>query len=83
MGWSISVAEPDIRRIFRKLKKQYKLTHPESPHPTVLLQYEGDDIDVEIKRWILLLFPESVYVNFIPDTVFPSPQPVIEVKREP
>lgn len=68
MGWSIDAVEPQIAAVFRRLKRRHKTTHPESPYPTVMIQHEGDAIDTERMHEILDLFPDSVYVNFTPNT---------------
>ena len=66
MGWSVEAAEPQIAAMFRKLKMRYRITHPESPHPTVNIMFDGDELDIEVMQKMQDLFPDSVYVKFIP-----------------
>jgi hypothetical protein len=75
MGWSVDTQQLVIERVFRKQKMKCKITHPEAPYPTVLIQYSGEKIRVDVMQSIVELFPEFVYVHFIPETVFPEDKP--------
>lgn len=75
MGWTVDTKQLQIERIFRKLKRKCKVTHPESPHALVLIQYEGKQVAVDVMQSVVDLFPEFVYIHFIPETVFPEDKP--------
>jgi hypothetical protein len=72
MGWSVDTQQLKIERIFRKVKRKCKVTHPESPDPTILIQYEGKRVGVDVMQSVVELFPDFVYVHFVPDTIFPE-----------
>jgi len=71
MGWSELTAAPELDRIFRKLKLKYAMRRVLQPgtNPVVQIQHEGK-LPIPIINDILALFPESVYIEFLPDTVF-------------
>ena len=70
MGWSVDDKQVAVQLIFKKRGRKVKLTHPESPYPTVLVQYEGDPVPMSTLSSIISLFPEFVYVHFVPNTPF-------------
>ena len=72
MGWSIETRLHSLNYIFKREGRKYKVTHPESPHPTVLIQYEGRQLGWKTMSEIEQLFPEFVYINFIAGIIFPD-----------
>ena len=70
MGWSIDLAREDIDTLFSNMGKQYRLTHVGAETPMVMIQYEGE-MDTKVKRTIVNLFPEFVYIEFVPNSTFP------------
>ena len=77
MGWSIDIVRDELDRLFGNMKIRYKITHPGSEAPMVMIQYEGE-IPIKIKNIIVNLFPESVYINFVPNSTFPTGQTIAE-----
>jgi len=75
MGWSIDVVKKELDEIFRKgvfphyKEIRYDVTHPEAYSPRVYVRYEGE-ITASAKRKVVELFPESVYVDFFPNSHF-------------
>ena len=69
MGWSIDLYRPFVKSFFKVEDKKYRLTHPESVTPTVVLRYQGKLPLIAMKR-IAEVFPDFVYVTFVPDTPF-------------
>ena len=69
MGWSIDLYRPMVDSIFKVAGKKYMLSHPESVTPTVILKFEGK-LPMKALRELAKLFPDFVYVTFVPDTVF-------------
>lgn len=68
MGWSLDTARKELRDIFKKESRGFKLTHPMGPYPTVDISYSINskkDISDSSKEMIINLFPTDVYVNFI------------------
>lgn len=70
MGWSELTAAPDIDRIFKKQKLKYTVRRVLQVHsPIIQILHEGK-LPIPIINQILELFPEFVYVEFVPDTPF-------------
>lgn len=71
MGWSIDIVKRDLDSIFAGLEKQYRIQHAEATQPTVMISHEGE-IPLNVAKNIVGMFPEFVYVNFVPNTTFPT-----------
>ncbi len=73
MGWSELTAAPELDRIFRKLKLKYKMHRILQPgtNPVIQIMHEKK-LRISIINEILGLFPEVVYIEFVPETVFPD-----------
>lgn len=69
MGWSELTARPDVDRIFKRLKLKYRLRRVLQPDPVIQILHEGT-IGISSIKSILSLFPDFVYVEFVPDTTF-------------
>jgi len=69
MGWSIDLYRDDVATIFGALEKQFSLSHPDTGGNNARLQYEGE-IPLATKKVIASMFPDFVYVEFVPNTVF-------------
>ncbi|KKN60906.1 hypothetical protein LCGC14_0527050 [marine sediment metagenome] len=77
MGWSIDLIRPGLDTIFGNLKKQYTVQHVEATNPTVMVKHEGE-ITLSIMKRIVGMFPEFVYMNFVPNSTFPTGQSIAE-----
>ena len=69
MGWTIQIHKKILDEIFTEQKKVYSVTYVSSLHPTVIVAHEGT-IHASTMRKIVELFPEFVYVDFQPNTLF-------------
>lgn len=69
MAWSIQIFQRELDSIFKEQKKTYNAQHVDSAQPKIIIEYEGE-IPVVVKKLILELFPDFVYVDFHPGTVF-------------
>ena len=69
MGWSIQVHKKEFENIFLRKKGEWSVQYIESSSPKVVVEYEGE-IPVSLKKEILTLFPDFVYVDFHPNTLF-------------
>ena len=78
MGWSIDLVRKDLDTIFKNLEKQYDITHPGGAGQVVLLRFEGDMPPHGVIRSIAGLFPEFVYVDFLPNQTFPVGSSIAE-----
>jgi len=76
MGWSIDTQQLAIERIFKKQKRKCKITHPEAAQPEVIIQYSGESLRLDVLNSIVELFPEFVYIHFVPETIFPENKPI-------
>jgi hypothetical protein len=74
MGWSIQIYKKELDKIFQSQGKKYSCHLIDSAHPKVIVEYEGT-IYVVTKKLILALFPDFVYVDFHPDTLFAEGTP--------
>lgn len=76
MGWGIEVVRPGLRKIFREAKRKYRITHPQQAHEGVVIEYTAkdaeDDIDNRFKQRIAELFPDFVYIDFVPVPLAPE-----------
>ena len=75
MGWSIDTQQLAIERIFKKQKRKCKITHPEAAQPEVIIQYSGESLRLDVLNSIVQLFPEFVYIHFVPETISPEDKP--------
>lgn len=71
MGWSELTAAPELDRIFKKLKLKYTMRRVLQPgtNPVVQIMHEKR-LSISIINEILAFFPEAIYIEFVPDTVF-------------
>ncbi len=69
MGWSDYTARPAVEKIFKRAGKKCRLSWVSATYPQVRIQYEGR-ITFTVANEILALFPDFVYVEFVPDTKF-------------
>lgn len=70
MGWSEATAIPELSRIFKHLKLKYTMRRVQQASGTiVMIEHEGE-IDIPSVRKILGLFPDFVYVEFVPNSNF-------------
>ena len=69
MGWTTSTARPEIDRIFAELGSRYTMQRVDAPYHMVRIQYEKK-LPIRYVIQILELFPDHVYVEFVPDTIF-------------
>lgn len=76
MGWSIDTIRPGLDATFASLDRKYTVQHVEATQPTVMIQYEGEEIPSSVMKTICAFFPDFVYVNFVPDTTFPIGQSI-------
>lgn len=77
MGWSIDIHKPDLDAIFTGLEKQYTIQNISGETPAIRILYEGE-IPHGVMKHIVGLFPEFVYVNFVPNSTFPIGQSIAE-----
>lgn len=77
MGWSIDIHKPNLDKIFESLGKQYTIQHVEATQPEVMIRHEGE-ILLAIMKSIVALFPDFVYVYFVPNSTFPTGQSITE-----
>lgn len=78
MGWSIDLVRRDLDKIFSNLKRQYDITHPGGAGQSVLLRFEGDIPPHDVIKSITFLFPDFVYVDFLPNQNFPLGQSIAQ-----
>lgn len=71
MAWSEFTAKPELDRIFKKLKFKYAMRRVLQPgtNPVVQIHHE-QELDIPTIKEILDLFPDFVYVEFVPNTSF-------------
>ena len=70
MGWTELTARPDVNRIFKKLKLKYLLRRILEPSGyTIQIMHEGELSILTVKE-IIVLFPDFIYIEFIPNTPF-------------
>ena len=66
MGWCIDIVRPELNKIFKEAGRKYRITHPQSSHQGVVIEYLGDDdIRNSSKKRISELFPDFVYIDFV------------------
>lgn len=71
MGFSEYTVRPEVDYIFKTASKKYRLLWVSAPYPQVKFQFEGRLRIAEAKA-LVDLFPDSVYVEFEPNIVFPE-----------
>ena len=76
MGWSVDLVRPDLDTIFTGMERQYDITHPETSSPTMMIRFEGNLPPIGVLQSITKLFPEFVYLHFMPNQVFPVGQSI-------
>ncbi len=77
MGWSIDTVRTELDATFKGLGARYKIQHVESTQASVMIQHEGI-VPPTVIKFIVSLFPEFVYVNFVPEASFPEFQETVE-----
>jgi len=77
MGWCVDLYRPKLDTIFAGLEKQYSIQHVEATNPTIKIAHEGE-IPLGTMKAIVDMFPEFVYVNFVPSSTFPLGQSIAE-----
>ena len=70
MGWSEATAIPEVSRIFKKLKLKYTMRRVHQASGTVVMIEHQEEIDIPTVRKILGLFPDFVYIEFVPNSNF-------------
>lgn len=78
MGWSVDLVRPDLDALFKGMEREYDITHPETSSPTIMIRHQGDILPIGVVRIIAKLFPEFVYLHFIPNSVFPVGESMAE-----
>ena len=78
MGWSIDLVRKDLDSIFANMGREYDITHPGSSTPTIMIRHEGDIPPAGVVKAIIALFPEFVYVDFVPSSHFPLGSSIVE-----
>ncbi len=78
MGWSIDLIRKELDSIFTNMEREYDITHPGSSTPTILIRFEGDMPPVGVVKAITALFPEFVYIDFVPNSTFPLGSSIVE-----
>jgi len=78
MGWSIDLVRKELDSIFTNMERQYDITHPSSSTPIILIRHEGDIPPAGVVKSIVALFPEFVYVDFMPNSTFPLGSSIVE-----
>ncbi|KKN26608.1 hypothetical protein LCGC14_0873010 [marine sediment metagenome] len=70
MAWSELTARPEVNKIFRKLKLKYTLRRIlEASGYTIQILHESE-LSIPTVVEILALFPDFIYVEFVPNTPF-------------
>ena len=69
MGWSIDLYRNDIGAIFEALGRKWAIQHPDTGGDMVRIRYEGE-IAPATKKVIAEMFPDFVYVEFVPNSKF-------------
>jgi hypothetical protein len=65
MGWSIETIRVSLLEVFGERK--FRVVHPQSIYPTMDIMYSAENkLSNRTTKYIVALFPESVYVNFVP-----------------
>jgi len=77
MGWSIDLYKPDLDAIFAGLEKKYTVQYVDANIATVRIMHEGEMPRTTMKL-ILGMFPEFVYINFVPNSTFPVGSSIME-----
>ena len=69
MGWTVATTRPEIDKIFKHLNSKYTMQRVDAPYHMVRIQSEKK-IPIRFMRQIIELFPDSVYIEFVPNTIF-------------
>ena len=64
MGWTIETIRPELDTLFKVMKMKYTIDHPDAMSPRVHITYDGD-LPIKTMEYIVKLFPDFVYVNFM------------------
>jgi len=78
MGWSIDLVRNKLDDIFANMERKYQVTHPGGSTSTIMIQHEGDIPPPGVVKSIVALFPEFVYVDFVPNSTFPIGSSIVE-----
>jgi len=69
MGWSIDIVRVNLTKIFKEAGRKYRITHPQSAHAGVVVEYSGsndsDNLPLRFKTRIAELFPDFVYIDYV------------------
>ncbi len=71
MGWSIDLYREELDSVFGNMGKKYQIKMVGAEIPWVMIQFEGDMPPTNVMKTIVAPFPESVYVEFVPNSTFP------------
>jgi len=76
MGWSELAFAPEIDAVFKEAELKYKMRRVLQPgtNPVIQIMHEKE-LDVPQMRTIIDLFPDFVYVEFVPNSVFQETNP--------
>ena len=75
MGWSELTARPDVDRVFKRLKLKYTMRRVLQPNAVVVQILHEGELDIPSIKRIIDLFPEFVYVEFVPNTTYQEQSP--------
>lgn len=78
MGWSIDLVRSELDNIFSNMDRQYDITRPGSSYPLIMIRHEGEIPPKNVVKSIVSLFPEDVYIEFVPNTTFPIGSTIAE-----
>lgn len=70
MGWSELTSRPQLDRLFKKLKRKYEMRRILTPSPSILIEHEGEELDIPTIGNILALYPDFVYIEIISGHTF-------------
>ncbi len=77
MGWSIDTVRRELDATFKGLGFRYAIQHVESTQASVMIRHEGI-MPPTVITYVVGLFPDFVYVNFVPEASFPEFQETVE-----
>jgi hypothetical protein len=69
MGWSELTAAPELHRIFTEHGLKYAMRRVLQPDPVIQISHE-EELSIPTINSIIELFPDFVYVEFVPNTIF-------------
>jgi len=71
MGWSELAVAPEIDAIFKKAKLKYRMRRVLQPGTNPVVQiFHEDGLNISQIKEIIGMFPELVYIEFIPHSTF-------------